>query len=350
MKKKRVLAAMSGGVDSSAAAALLIEQGYDVIGATMLLFGDSTASADDARKVTDKLGIPHHVFDMRSAFKENVVNYFISEYQKGHTPNPCIECNKYLKFGELWQKAQELGCDYIATGHYASITENAGLHYLSKAENKAKDQSYFLYTLNQELLSHIIFPLSGFTDKEAVRQIAQKYDLPVAQKSESQDICFIPEGDTKKFLLENKPGLKKSGDIVFAQTGATIGKHDGTAFYTIGQRKGLGIAWKEPLYVTDILADENIIIVDTNENTFASSLVAQNLSFIANKPAKGQSLPVKAKIRYAHKEQPALLTMLDDNTARVDFETAQRAITKGQSVVFYEGDNVLGGGTIKKSD
>lgn len=344
--KPKVLAAMSGGVDSSAAAALLIEQGYDVIGATMLLFGDDTTSANDAKKVSDKLGIGHHTFDMRDVFQKNVINYFITEYQNGHTPNPCIECNKHLKFGNLLQKAYALGCNYLATGHYAKIINKDGLYYLSKALNKNKDQSYFLYHLNQQILSHAIFPLADFSSKDEVRRIAQKYDLPVAQKDDSQDICFVPEGDTRNFLFENKPGLKVTGNIIHAQTGSVIGKHYGTSFYTVGQRKGLGIAWKEPLYVVDILPDENIIMVDTNERTFSSSLTAEKVSFITEKLPVNKPIDIKAKIRYAHKEQPATLTMLDDSTAKVNFLAPQRAITKGQSAVFYDGDIVIGGGII----
>jgi len=358
MNKKRVLAAMSGGVDSSVTALLLKKQGYEVIGITMRLWEEETDecsrsccsfdAVQDARKVCYKLDIPHYTLNMKSLFKQQVIDNFIDEYAQGNTPNPCIRCNKWLKFDALLQKAQELDCYYVATGHYAKIEEQNGLYRLKKAFNKAKDQSYVLYHFNQQTLPHILLPLADFSSKDDIRQLAQESGLLIANKPDSQDICFIPNNDTKDFLLRQKPELKNPGKVILQATGEVIGQHEGIAFYTVGQRKGLGIAWSEPLYVINLDADKNQVIVGTNNDIFKTTLIVSDLSFVEQTPSEGQTIEMKAKIRYSHKEAPAKLTLLSNNEGKIIFDTAQRAITPGQSIVFYDGDYVIGGGIIKK--
>ena len=351
MKQGKILVAMSGGVDSSVTAALLLEQKHNVIGATMLLYNDNgiqEQSIVSAKAVAQKLGIDHYVFDLRKEFRSLVIDEFVCAYAIGRTPNPCIICNEHMKFGKFWVEAQKLGCQYIATGHYARIEEKHGHFRLRKASNLKKDQSYVLYRLKQDILHRILFPLGDFTSKEEIRALAEKFSLPVAGKADSQDICFIPDGDTRKFLLEQSPALQKNGNIIMADNGKIIGQHDGIAFYTIGQRKGLGIVWEQPLYVSDIQPDTNNLIVSTHENIFANTLYAKNLSFTEKLPVADYILPVVAKIRYAHKEEPATLKMLANDKCEVIFHHKQRAITPGQSIVFYDGEYVLGGGIIDR--
>lgn len=358
MKKMRVLAAMSGGVDSSVTTLLLKQQGYEVIGITMRLWEEESDDSNrsccsfdavqDARKVCDKLDIPHYTLNMKNLFKQQVIDSFINEYENGYTPNPCINCNKWLKFDALLYKAKELDCQYVATGHYAKIEKQGALYRLKKAHNTNKDQSYVLYHFNQQILPHILLPLADFSSKDDIRIIAKENNLLIANKPDSQDICFIPNNDTKDFLLRQKPQLRKIGNVILHSTGEVIGKHDGIAFYTIGQRKGLGIAWTEPLYVIGLDAIKNQVIVGTNQDIFKTELTVKDLSFVEQPLKQNQTIKTSAKIRYSHKESPATVTMLDNNTGKVVFDIAQRAITPGQSIVFYDDNYVVGGGIIKE--
>ncbi|MBP2652972.1 MAG: tRNA-specific 2-thiouridylase mnmA [Firmicutes bacterium] len=358
MVKPRVVVAMSGGVDSSLTAALLVRQGYDVIGATMQIWNSeredidergccSLSAVGDARRVADKLGIPYYVLNFRDMFQKTVVDYFIREYAAGRTPNPCIACNRYVKFDGLLKKAQALGADYVATGHYARIDfeECSGRFLLRKGIDATKDQSYALYNLTQETLKYFLMPLGTLTKVET-RQMARELDLAVAEKPDSQEICFVPDDDYKKFLAEKAPKSLKSGNIVDTN-GNIIGRHQGLPLYTVGQRKGLGLAAGKPLYVVELDVERNQIIVGNNDDVFASELIAEDLNYIAfdnlNKP-----MNALVKIRYNASEALATISPLADGQVGVKFSKPQRAITPGQSVVFYDNDIVLGGGTIKK--
>ena len=360
MRKKRVLAAMSGGVDSSVMAALLQEQGYEVIGATMRLWeeGDdeqtskktgrtccALSDVNDAKRVADILGIPHYTLNLKERFRIDVVQNFIDEYAAGRTPNPCINCNFNLKFDALLEKAHMIECDYIATGHYARIEQNSGLWRLRKAADTKKDQSYVLYHLNQTTLPQVLFPLGGIASKDETRRLAAVYKLPVAKKKESQDICFIPDGDNKAFLLRQAADLYRPGDVVHLD-GRVIGRHDGISFHTVGQRRGLGIAWPEPLFVVALDAVKNQVIVGPAEAVFSDSLTAAQVRFTGLAPIVGESWKIQARIRYSHKEADAVLTLTDETHASLVFSKAQRAITPGQAVVFYDGEYVVGGGII----
>jgi len=359
--KPRVVVAMSGGVDSSLTAALLVRQGYDVIGATMQIWENTTANddpehrgccslsaVDDARRVAETIGIPYYVLNFRQMFQETVVNYFIDEYARGKTPNPCIACNRYVKFEGLLQKARALGAEYVATGHYARIDydEAQGRYLLRKGIDQTKDQSYALYHLNQYTLRHFLMPLGGFT-KVQTRQMASEFGLSVANKPDSQEICFVPNDDYKSFLEEKVPAALKPGNIVDLE-GRILGRHKGLPLYTVGQRKGLGIAAGKPLYVIALDTDTNSVIVGSNEDVFASALIAGDLNFITmDKLTK--PITVAAKIRYSAREAQAVVTPQADGTVHVRFTEPQRAITPGQSVVFYDGDIVVGGGIIKNA-
>lgn len=348
IRKKRVVVGMSGGVDSSVVAALLLEEGYDVIGATMELGTGMRKAVDDARSVADTLGIPHHVMNFRNIFNEKVIEYFITEYMQGKTPNPCVSCNRYIKFGEFLYEAKKLGAEYIATGHYARIQydEKADRFFLLRAQDLSKDQSYVLYNLKQEQLRHILFPLGNYT-KTMIREKAERLGLTVANKAESQEICFIPDNDYKGFLQKQKRSyIIKPGDFLNTK-GEVIGKHKGLPYYTIGQRKGLGLALGYPAYVAAIDLNKNNVIIGHEEEIFQKGLIAINTSFITfdklDSPMK-----VEAKIRYSAIPASAEISPEDNDRIRVIFNEPQRAITPGQSVVFYSGDKVIGGGVIEE--
>lgn len=355
----RVVVAMSGGVDSSVAAALLKQAGHEVIGVTMEIWPAATgtgtggqagaccglAAVEDARKVARKLGIPHYVFNLREVFARHVIENFCQEYAQGRTPNPCVRCNRYVKFDALLARVRALNAAFLATGHYARITrdESSGRFLLRKGVDRQKDQSYFLYTLTQDQLQHILFPLGQLT-KKRVREIARELDLPVAAKAESQEVCFIPDNDYHRFLRRCIPGSLQEGPIV-DQQGRVLGRHRGIAFYTVGQRRGLGIAAGEPLYVLAVDREHNAVVVGPESALYRAALVAGDLNWIAI-PALHEPRKVQARIRYRHREAPATVSPYKDDHALVQFVTPQRAITPGQAVVFYDGDVVVGGGTI----
>ena len=351
MENKKVLLGMSGGVDSSVSALLLKQNGYDPIGMTLELFAGSSccniSTYIDAKNVCNSIGIPHITDDCKKLFKKCVIQDFIDCYSNCKTPNPCIECNKYMKFGYMWEKAKELGCEYIATGHYAKTeySEKYGRLVLKKSNAGKKDQSYVLWNIPKELIEHVLFPLSDFEDKEQIREIARENNLKVANKPDSEDICFVPDGNYKKFLENNSDIKPKVGNIVTTK-GEILGKHTGLYNYTIGQRKGLGIAHETPLYVVKLDAQNNLLVVGDEKDIFSKELYANNLNFTVYIK---RDLPIKvsAKIRYGAKEAEATLFPEVNGKVKVEFETPQRAITKGQSVVFYIDDVLIGGGKIK---
>ncbi len=345
MEKKKTLIAMSGGVDSSVAAHLMCRTGFECVGATMRLFEKSPEDVDDAQAVAAKLGLPFYVFDMQAAFREKVMDKFVRCYECGLTPNPCIDCNRYLKFQELLDRAKLIDCDCIATGHYASIRHdgNTGRYLLYKAADKRKDQSYFLYTLTQSQLAHIHFPLGDLT-KEQVRQIAEEQGFLNARKRDSQDICFVPDGDYFSFLKAYTGKEYAAGDFL-DQNGNVIGRHNGAAAYTRGQRKGLGLAMGEPVYVCSKDMENNTVTVGSNDALFSSKLRANNWNFFPF-DALTEPMQVLAKARSRMAEQPATVYPEDNGFVRVEFDEPQRAITTGQAVVLYDGDQVIGGGTI----
>ncbi len=311
---------------------------------------DSTCCGEqsiyDAKRVCDKLGIPHYTINCKEEFKCKVVSKFIEEYEKARTPNPCVECNQYLKFGRFYQKAKELECEYIATGHYAKAeySEKYQQMVLKKAEEEKKDQTYFLYTIPQDLLGHIIFPLQNCENKEKTRNIAKEHGLAVADKRDSQEICFVPNNSYQDFLKRYMKEEQKKGKIVL-KNGEVLGEHNGLINYTVGQRKGLGIAYKEPLYVIKLDSEKNQVIVGVEQDLYQKILYAKNVHWIVP-TEKIVNDTVYAKIRYRAKEAKATI-YLEENQVKVEFEEPQRAITPGQSVVFYDEDGiVLGGGKI----
>ncbi|HNY21613.1 MAG TPA: tRNA 2-thiouridine(34) synthase MnmA [Treponemataceae bacterium] len=355
----KILVAMSGGVDSSVAAKLLIDQGHEVAGATMKLFSnedivlcdDATrtccalSDVEDARRVADKLGIEHFVYNFRDLFAEKVIGHFVDSYLEGKTPNPCIDCNRWLKFDKLIERATLLGFDAVATGHYSIITREpaTGRYVLRRGVDRSKDQSYVLYSLTQAQLARTLFPL-GELDKATVRKIAEEAGLVNARKPDSQDICFVPGGDYPAFIDKAAPGRVIPGDFIDL-AGKVIGKHKGVAHYTIGQRRGIAAAFGKPMYVVAKNATDNTVTLGEDKDLMSTSLVANDVNLISVERLDGP-MNVTVKIRYNQNEQEATVTPLADGEIRVDFAQPQRAVTEGQAVVLYSGDAVVGGGTI----
>ncbi len=345
---EKALIAMSGGVDSSVAAHLMQLGGFECIGATMRLcdgLTPPTTGVEDARNVANRLKLPFYVFDHTALFREKVVEEFIHCYEQGGTPNPCLYCNRHLKFDALLQEAEALGCQYIVTGHYARIEQDAatGRYLLKKAADTAKDQSYFLSCLTQHQLAHTKFPLGGMT-KEQVREIALKQGFVNAKKRDSQDICFIPDGDYRTFMERYTGRVYPKGDYLDLE-GKVVGTHAGAVGYTIGQRKGLGIALGEPVYVCSKDMTANTVTVGPDAALYSNILLAKDWNWISI-PELTEPLRCKARVRYRHTEQPATVYPEANGIARVEFDEPQRAITPGQTVVLYDGDTVIGGGTI----
>ena len=338
---QKVMLAMSGGVDSSVAAHLILQQGYECVGATMLLCSD--VGVKDAESVANRLGIPFFAFDHREDFNSLVVEDFINCYEQGGTPNPCVTCNKKIKFDVLLQRALEAGCDFLATGHYARIAPKNGRFLLYKAKDFSKDQSYFLACLNQHQLSHTLFPL-GELEKAEVRLLAESLDLVNAKKKDSQDICFIPDGDYAAFMERYTGKSYPQGDYL-DESGNVVGQHQGAVCYTIGQRKGLGIALGQPVYVSQKDMVANTVTVGPEESLFKTTLIADNWNFIPFDTLEAP-MQIKARVRYRHTEQPATVYPMEGGLARVEFMKPQRAITTGQAVVLYDGDMVVGSGRI----
>ena len=355
--KKKVVIGMSGGVDSSVAAYLLKEQGYEVIGIMMKLSPDnpdyeeneggccSISAANDARRVADVLDIPFYVMNFKDVFKANVIDNFVDEYMEGRTPNPCIVCNKKIKFEEFLRKARAMGADYIATGHYAKIEKQDDRYILKKSEDDKKDQTYALYTLNQEQLSHTLMPCGDYSKPE-IRNIAERIGLEVFKKKDSQEICFIPDNDHGSYIKKYSGREIKPGNFVNNE-GKVMGFHKGIVYYTIGQRKGLGIAIGKPIFVNDINPLTNEVVIGDEEDIFKIGLIAKDLNFIPFDKLESK-LRVSAKIRYSAIPQAATLIPIENDRIKVVFDDKQRAITKGQSVVFYLENLVVGGGIIEE--
>ncbi len=355
--KKKVAVGLSGGVDSSVAAYLLKEQGYDVIGITMQIWQDENpdemaenagccglSAVDDARRVADMLDIPYYVLNFKQEFKKNVIDYFVNEYVHARTPNPCIACNRYVKWEALLNRAMELSCDYIATGHYSRITKLAnGRYALKKSATVRKDQTYALYNLTQEQLSKTLMPVGEY-EKDEIRRIAQKIGLIVADKKDSQEICFIPDHDYASYIKKETKMQFPEGNFVDL-AGNVLGRHKGIIHYTIGQRKGLGLSLGKPAFVLELRPDTNEVVIGTNEDTFHDTLIASCVNAMAVASFE-QEMQVTAKIRYSHQGAPCTVKMIGKDILACRFDEPVRAITPGQAVVFYEDDIVVGGATI----
>lgn len=355
----RALIGMSGGVDSSVAAALMCRAGYECVGVNMKLYSGeiqeegcktccSLEDAEDARSICYKLGMKFHVFNFTEDFSREVIGRFVDEYERGATPNPCIDCNQYMKFGKLMDRAKLLECDTVVSGHYARVEydEKSGRYLLKKARNTAKDQSYVLYFLTQEQLKHIRFPLGEFDSKDEIRALAEEMGFITAKKKDSQDICFVPDGNYAAFIRERTGKEYPAGQFVDG-SGKVLGTHKGLIQYTIGQRRGLGLALPQSMYVKYKDTEKNQVVLSTNEELFSDHLIAENFNW-SSMDAPAEPIRVYAKTRYQAKEAPATATVLSDGRVEVKFDQPQRALTLGQAVVLYDGDTVVGGGVIRE--
>lgn len=355
----RALIGMSGGVDSSVAAALMCRAGFECVGVNMKLYSGeiqeegcktccSLEDAEDARSICYKLGMKFHVFNFTEDFSREVIGRFVNEYEQGATPNPCIDCNQYMKFGKLMDRAKLLECDTVVSGHYARVAydEKKNRWLLKKARNTAKDQSYVLYFLTQEQLKHIRFPLGEFESKDEIRALAEEMGFITAKKKDSQDICFVPDGDYAAFIREKTGKEYPEGSFVDTE-GKVLGKHKGLIQYTIGQRRGLGLALPQSMYVKYKDTEKNQVVLSTNDALFSDRLVAENFNW-SSMDAPEEPIRVWAKTRYQAKEAPATVTVLSDGRVEVKFDQPQRALTLGQAVVLYDGDTVVGGGVIRE--
>ncbi|MEG1848138.1 MAG: tRNA 2-thiouridine(34) synthase MnmA [Lachnospiraceae bacterium] len=358
--KTKVVVGLSGGVDSSVAAYLLQEQGYEVIGVTMQIWQDEKLEiqeedggcgglsvVEDAKRVAQHLGIPYYVMNFKKEFKENVMEYFVAEYLCGRTPNPCIACNRYVKWESLLQRSLSLGATHIATGHYARVEQLPnGRYALRMSVTAQKDQTYALYNLTQEQLAHTLMPVGAYT-KDAIRQLAEKSGIPVAHKPDSQEICFIPDHDYAGFIEKETGGVVPPAGNFVTATGEILGIHKGITHYTIGQRKGLNLAMGHPVFVTEIRPDTNEVVIGENEEIYASELICTKLNYMSI-AALTEPRRVLAKIRYSHRGTMCLIETIGEDLVRCIFEEPVRAVTPGQAVVFYDGEYVLGGGTIQR--
>jgi tRNA-specific 2-thiouridylase len=362
--KGRILVAMSGGIDSSLAAVLLHEQGYEVIGMTMKTWDYASSGAskketgccsldsiNDARNVSVQLGFPHYILDIREEFGDAVIDYFTGEYLEGRTPNPCVMCNTHIKWDALLKRADLLGCEFIATGHYANIREEAGRYIVSKGVDPLKDQSYVLWGVSQESLSRTVLPLGNLTKKEIREMAKERGFFELASKAESYEICFVPDNDYRGFLKRRVDGLEervKGGNFVM-EDGTILGQHEGYPFYTIGQRKGLGIALGYPAFVTDIRKDTNEVVLGRDKQLERNGLEIQKINLLKYEDLYGKDVTVSTKIRYKHEGVSSRVTQLSNDKIRIDFDEPVTGVAPGQAAVFYEGDDVIGGGWITKS-